>query len=225
MPDGLPNPFDAEPTTHEARLADGLSRIATAIRAHDWAGASSAGLTPTQGRALAQLNDAKDGLRLGALAATLGVSAPTASDAMAALVRKGLVLRSEAREDRRAARFSLSEAGKVAAANTASWPAFLVAALATLGDPEQAILNRALIKLIRTMQERGEIPVQRMCLTCRFFRPYAHSEDAARPHHCAFVDAAFGDRRLRLDCPEHEAADVDAQAALWSQFEAAKAPA
>ncbi|MER3418788.1 MAG: MarR family transcriptional regulator, partial [Chloroflexota bacterium] len=24
-----------------------------------------------------------------------------------------------------------------------------------------------------------------------------------RPHHCAFVDAPFGDRSIRLDCPDH----------------------
>jgi hypothetical protein len=43
-----------------------------------------------------------------------------------------------------------------------------------------------------------------MCVTCRYFRPHVHS-DPERPHHCAFVDAPFGDRALRLDCRDHEA--------------------
>jgi hypothetical protein len=30
--------------------------------------------------------------------------------------------------------------------------------------------------------------------------------EAAEPHHCAFVDAPFGNRALRLDCAEHEQA-------------------
>lgn len=32
------------------------------------------------------------------------------------------------------------------------------------------------------------------------------SQYADRPHHCALVDAAFGDRTVRSDCPDHEAA-------------------
>jgi hypothetical protein len=39
----------------------------------------------------------------------------------------------------------------------------------------------------------------------RFFQPYRHP-DPDRPHHCAFVDAPFGDGELRLDCPDHDAA-------------------
>ena len=59
--------------------------------------------------------------------------------------------------------------------------------------------------LDEALQEARAIPVQRMCLTCRHFRPHVH-DDPARPHHCAFVDAAFGDAALRLDCADHETA-------------------
>lgn len=218
MMEDAPNLFDLEEVTPEARLADGLARIATAIRSHDWAGATSAGLTPTQGRALALLDGEEDGLRLGAIARSLAVSAPTVSDAMAALVRKGLVDRTEEAGDRRAARFRLSARGRRAAADAAAWPAFLEAALARLGPSAQASLNRLLVELIRSLQSSGDIPIQRMCVTCRWFRPNAHPADAERPHHCAYVDAAFGDRRLRLDCREQEPASPEEQAALWDRF-------
>jgi hypothetical protein len=74
-----------------------------------------------------------------------------------------------------------------------------------------------LVKMIRTLQERGEIPVSRMCVTCRFFRPRVH-DDPTRPHHCAFVDAPFGDRSLRLECADHEAAPEGQRARGWEQF-------
>jgi len=32
------------------------------------------------------------------------------------------------------------------------------------------------------------------------------------------VDAPFGDRHLRLDCPEHAPADADTRAAAWARF-------
>lgn len=213
-----PNPFDLDEITPEARLAEGLERIAAAIRSHSWAGATTAGLTPTQGRALALLDGEEGGLRLGTIAQSLAVSAPTASDAMATLVRKGLVERTEEPGNRRAARFSLSSEGRSAAASAASWPTFLENALASLGPGGQASLNRLLIELIRKLQLDGSIPVQRMCVTCRWFRPFAHPGDAERPHHCAYVDAPFGDRRLRLDCREQEPALPEDQVALWDRF-------
>lgn len=216
--DHPPNPFELEPLSAEARLASGLAKLATALRSHDWAGASKEGLTPTQGRALALLENEAEGLRLGAIAEALAVSAPTASDAMAALARKGLVERTQEGADRRAARFRLSAAGRIAAARAKEWPSFLESALAALPREEQATLNRALIAIVRALQLQGDIPIQRMCVTCRWFRPYAYPDDVERPHHCALVDAPFGDRRLRLDCREQEPASPEEQVALWDRF-------
>jgi hypothetical protein len=70
---------------------------------------------------------------------------------------------------------------------------------AKLDAGEREVFQRALVKMIRSLQIQGRIPVARMCLGCRFFRPYAHASSSA-PHHCAFVDAPFGDAELRLDC-------------------------
>src|SRR3546814_1949368 len=72
-----------------------------------------------------------------------------------------------------------------------------------LDDGERAAFLKGLTKMIGALQTRGTIPVQRMCVSCAHFRPNVHS-DAATPHHCAFVDAAFGDASLRLDCRSEE---------------------
>ena len=85
-------------------------------------------------------------------------------------------------------------------------------ALASLPEAAQEQLLMSQIHIIRHLQEAGAIPLQRMCATCRHFRPHAHPH-AAMPHHCAFVDAAIGGRDLRLDCGEHEAAGPVIQAA------------
>jgi hypothetical protein len=50
-------------------------------------------------------------------------------------------------------------------------------------------------------QRSGQIPISRMCVTCRFFDPYVHA-GTGLPHHCHLVDAPFGNRQLRLRCPE-----------------------
>ena len=112
---------------------------------------------------------------------------------------------------------SLTRAGRAAANRIARWPDFLLRAVDVLAPAEQAAVHVALVKMIRTLQVRGEIPVSRMCVTCRFFRPNVH-DDPETPHHCAYVDAPFGPRHLRLDCPEHEEASGESRDALWAGF-------
>ncbi len=105
-----------------------------------------------------------------------------------------------------------------AADGVADWPDFLVRALDQLDDGEQTAFLRSLTKLIRGLQEAGDIPVQRMCAGCAFFRPNVH--DGARPHHCAFVDAAFGDRHLRFECADHQPAAPRDATAAWQRWAA-----
>jgi len=65
-----------------------------------------------------------------------------------------------------------------------------------------AIANEVLDRILG-MQRAGQIPVTKMCITCRFFEPYAHAGDDL-PHHCHLVGAPFGPRQLRLRCPEQQ---------------------
>jgi hypothetical protein len=48
--------------------------------------------------------------------------------------------------------------------------------------------------------------------------------DERAPHHCAFVDAAFGDWALRLDRADHEEAGASVAAGNWKTFVATGAP-
>jgi DNA-binding MarR family transcriptional regulator len=201
------------------RVTTGLAKVGIALKQQAWAEAGGRGLTPTQGQALALLRANPAGLRLGALAAQLGVTAPTASDSVAALHRKGLVAKAPLAGDGRAVVVRLTPAGTREAAAAAAWPDFLLEAVGELSAAEQAAFLRALVTMIRTLQERGRIPVARMCVSCRFFQPFRHA-DERRPHHCAFVDAPFGDGELRLDCPDHAAAPPEQAARTWHAFRA-----
>jgi DNA-binding MarR family transcriptional regulator len=201
------------------RVTTALAKVGIALKQQAWAEAGGSGLTPTQGQALALLRATPGGLRMGALARQLGVTQPTASDSVAALQRKGLVAKAPLAGDGRAVVVRLTPAGVREAAAAAAWPDFLLEAVGELSDAEQAAFLRGLVTMIRTLQEKGRIPVARMCVTCRFFRPFRH-DDPARPHHCAFVDAPFGDGQLRLDCPDHAAAPPEQAAATWQAFRA-----
>jgi DNA-binding MarR family transcriptional regulator len=199
------------------RVTTGLAKVGLALKHQAWAEAGGRGLTPTQGQVLALLRASPAGLRLGVLAGQLGVTAATTSDSVGALQRKGLVTKLPLASDGRGVLVRHTPAGMREAAAAAAWPDFLLEAVDELSEAEQAAFLRGLITMIRTLQTRGRIPVARMCVSCRFFQPFRHP-DGRLPHHCAFVDAAFGDGELRLDCPDHDAAPADLAAHTWEAF-------
>ncbi|WP_220338346.1 MarR family winged helix-turn-helix transcriptional regulator [Wenzhouxiangella sediminis] len=186
------------------------------LRSQDWQKAERADLTATQGQILSQLHT-RGPARVGAIAEALGVAQPTATTAVGALVRKGLVEKRADPADARASLLHLTRAGRRKAQAFEGVPEALLAAVDELDESERAAFLRSLTKMIRSLQRQRAIPVQRMCATCVHFRPNVH-DDADAPHHCAFVDAAFGDAKLRLDCGDHEALPDERAVATWRRF-------
>ncbi len=198
-------------------MITGLAKIGMALRSQAWQESGTHGLTPTQGQILVLLKNHKQPMRLSEITEGLAVKPPTASDAVAVLVDKGLVKKARSPEDKRVIALSLTEKGEADASNVASWPDFLVTAIDQLDEEEQRIFYRGLIKMIKVLADRGQIPLARMCVNCQYFRPNVHS-DSVKPHHCALIDAPLGDRSLRVDCPEHLEADKEIVARNWSSY-------
>lgn len=195
----------------------GLAKVGLYLRSEAWQRRGRTGLTPTQAQILARLRAAGP-LTLRRLADELGITPASASDSVRVLVERGLVTKDRTATDRRALALALTEAGAREAEADGSWPDLLIEAVDELAPEEQAVLLRALTKMIRTLQRDRRIAVARMCATCVHFVPNAHPDDADAPHHCAFVDAPFGDRQLRIDCPDHREADAALAEANWARL-------
>lgn len=215
--------FDAlnPPLAH--RIADALERLGGVARAGLRQSSRARRVNPLQARILCLLLG-HGGTLAGAhrLAAMLAVTPATVSGSLAVLTRKGLIAKERAAGRAGALRLALTAAGRdLAEALTAPAPAVEQALLA-LDAAEQTALLRALIKMIRALQQQGRIAVARMCVSCRHFRPHVYA-DPALPHHCALVDAAFGDRHLRIDCAEHDEAPAADAEACWRRFAAGAA--
>lgn len=213
MRDPCPPPFEASPL--DGRIATGLHKLGLALKHHEWGLANAQGLSPTQGQ-IVSLLAAEDGLTASDVAARLGIGVPTISAAVTTLAAKRFVRRAPDTRHPRARRLHLTATGRHLSAETRSWPEFLARAVGALTPAEQATLLTSLMKMIRTLQEDGQIPLQRMCATCSHFRP--HVRDGETPHHCAFVDAPMGAPHLRLDCLEHDAAPDEQQRLHWARF-------
>jgi DNA-binding transcriptional ArsR family regulator len=205
------------PLSINYRIREGLARMAIIARVDEWTKTKASGLNPTQMAILTLLEGREPGLSIRDIAAHIGVSQPTATDSVLSLEKKGLVAKRPDVADKRAVIIALTDDGLAGLDYEGGDLGARAVGSLEIGEQEELLL--ALVKMIRHLQEENAIPPQRMCVTCRFFEPFAHP-GSEQPHHCNFVDAAFGQRALRIDCREHEQADPTSRAATWEAFQA-----
>ncbi len=198
--------MDVPGPPRDEQLLAGLARLGQAVRMSAWRNAGPHGLSPLQADILMFLAGDDRPRRQGEVVSALASTAPTVSDAMRALTGKGLVTKARDVADARAFVLTLTDAGREEARRVSAVPEPLRAAVAALAPDDLAAMLRGASTMMRVLQEHHAIPVSRMCVTCRFYRPDAHPEDPRRPHHCMFVDAPFGDGELRVECPDHQPA-------------------
>lgn len=200
------------------RIMAGLARLGIALKSQSWDRTGPLGLNPTQGQILTLLLQ-KSGMQvsLSELAEQLAVSLPTVSDSVKALENKGYVKKQTDTNDKRAVGISLTAKGRVEAERLSQWPDYLLDAVEELTESERRVFLRALVKMIRSLQVRGKIPVAQMCVTCRFFRPNVY-KDPIHPHRCDFVNAPFGDGELRIVCLDHQSVPEESEDAIWQAF-------
>ncbi|HEY8515451.1 MAG TPA: MarR family winged helix-turn-helix transcriptional regulator [Candidatus Binatia bacterium] len=215
MPRRPAPPPDAAQQPLEQRIVTALHKLGLAMKQQTWLQASDEGLSPTQGQILATL--ATDGPQSATeLSRRLGLTLPTISDSVRVLAEKGLIARKPDPRHPRASLLSLTARGRTRATRAQAWPEFLAAAVGTLSEGEREAVFGALVKMIRTLQENGQIPPSRMCVSCTYFRPNVHA--GPRPHHCALVDAPMRGTDLRLDCAEHEEASAEQRRESWERL-------
>jgi DNA-binding MarR family transcriptional regulator len=190
------------------RLVSGLSKISLAIKSRTWRRQGRKGVGPLQMQVLTYLKSRPGQVAtISTIARELAVKLPTASEVIRTLAEKGLVRRRQSETDQRVVKVCLTAKGAKAGATESAWPELLAAAASRLTPQEQVGLLTALVKLIQGLQQQGEIPVARMCVSCAHFQPNKH-KGTAQPHHCRLFDVPFGDQALRLDCPEYVSAQM-----------------
>lgn len=200
------------------RLQDGIDRLLAWHRLDQQQASGPQGLNPTQLAILRLLTrPGAAGFRVKTIAHELGLRQPTVSDSLFALERKALIERRGDPQDGRALLIHPSADGRAAVATVSGQMSLMETALASLSRKEQAALLHIIIRMIRALLHEGDMPTQRMCVTCRYFRPHAQPR-TDRPHFCEFVKAPFSSADMQVDCGEHEAASPDNQAATWRIF-------
>lgn len=209
--------FDAISEPLPQALASALRRLAQLADLSTWDQWGALSLTLTQRRILEFFTTNKGDHTQANIARELGLTPATADDHLTALESRDMIERRRSHVDGHTTGFRLTPTGRRAAKALSMLPDPLKAAFGALTDEELETVYRCALKMITTLQNDGLMPVSRMCVRCQYFDPYRYP-DSPTPHHCHLVCAPFGDRHLRIDCPEQKLASADVQEALWIRF-------
>jgi DNA-binding MarR family transcriptional regulator len=205
-------------TALTTQLAAGLEKIGLAMKSRTWRREGRAGLGPLQRQVLTLLRSKPEQrATVSTVANELVIRLPTASEVIATLEQKRLVRRRRDMNDGRVVMAQLTAKGNRSCTPSSRMPDRLVTATEALSAAEQVALLKSLIKVIRSLQEQGEISVARMCVSCRSFRPNQY-DNADRPHHCDCLKIPLGDRTLRLDCHVYEPASTAQVNETWGSY-------
>ncbi|MFD4422109.1 MarR family transcriptional regulator [Agromyces sp. NPDC058484] len=187
------------PADPAAKLAAALGQLARARRIHRQDVATRHGLSPLQLELLATIAAGEPPEpSVGLLARELGITQPTATDAITALERKGLVRRDRVVDRRRRTHVRLTPPGRELASLD---DPFVAAAHTVDPDLRDATLEGAL-SMIAALVHDGTITVARTCLTCRF-----HRRDGDGGSRCDLLGMPLPRSELRVNCPEHQPAE------------------
>ncbi len=138
--------------------------------------------------------------RSSTLARELNVADPTVSDAIAALIRKGLVVRTPDPHDRRRHDLVLTPAGRKTASALSRWTAPAEIAISKLDRVEAEKLLDSLLLVMAKLHDVQLLPVVRACSTCVQLET---TETDTRSYRCRFYDTPMTVSDLRVDCGEH----------------------
>jgi DNA-binding MarR family transcriptional regulator len=136
------------------------------------------------------------------LARELNVTDPTISDAIGALIRKGLIKRRRDPFDRRTWELVLTPTGQKTAAAMSRWTAPAEVATSKLDRRDGEQLLDTLLEVIAKLFEAQLLSVNRGCSTCTQLETI---QTRPREYHCRLYDTPLSVAELRVDCADHTA--------------------
>lgn len=181
----------------EQKIGDALMRIGQAQRSLTWQQAGEAGLTPTQAQILVYLQKGEF-CRIGEIAQAMGVSQPTVTESVAAMVRKGLVEKQPDPADGRGRILALTVEGKALAGDFMLAPPPMRSAVSALTGEQQDALLIGLMHLMQGLDREGALASAKICFSCR------HYQTDNGTSYCGLMETVLPPADLRLDCADHE---------------------
>ncbi len=183
----------------EEKIFSALERLHIASRSGLQKSVLGYGVSVLQAQIMRHI-DVRNSASVSQLAEQLKVSKPTISDAVASLLTKKLVKKVMVAEDARGYHLTLTPTGHTETSNIFNYATPFLETLNSLNNKQKEAFWDALLHLLKTMQEQGLIPPQRMCFSCQYFE---QNKDRDR-YYCKLMKIALSLELLRVDCNEHK---------------------
>ena len=186
-------------TDLDARLLISLQRLSDMLKAMQWEQARLLGITPLQLQILLYVGyHTPEVNKAGNIATELQVSRPTISDAVGALVTKGLLVMQSDKRDRRSSALVLTETGGQVMEQATEYMGQLENVLDKRPAQEKSLLYQSVYSIIAGLMSPDKGGMQRMCYNCAHY-----SGNKKRQHECLFLKKSLLSAELQLDCPVH----------------------
>jgi DNA-binding MarR family transcriptional regulator len=184
----------------ESKIVASLERIAQAFRVLLWQESKDFSLTPIQVQVLIfLLYHSKEKCNVSYLAAEFNMTKATISETIKTLELKKLITKEFDTQDTRSFSIQLTDNGKYIAGKTSMFSKEIFKPVDQLHKDDKEALLMSLLNIIRHLNQSEIITIQRMCMTCTYYKSSANGQK----HFCSLLNQNLHTSDLRIDCPEH----------------------
>lgn len=181
------------------KIIVGLERISQAMKALLWDKAKVLELSPIQIQILIFIAYHKTAFNtVSYLANEFNLTKSTISDAVKALNKKELLIKSPTIDDSRSYSLSLTKKGSELLALSENFILPFQKTFDKLEKNELLSIYTTLSKLIFELNQKGILTVQRTCYACKFYDQNNHQA------YCHLLNKPLADNDIRLDCEEFD---------------------
>lgn len=183
----------------DAKILAAFERIAEVFRVLLWEKSKKIKLSPIQIQILIFLKyHEQKYCTVNSLAEEFNMTAPTISDSVKALVKKGLVKKIKNLQDKRFYYLNLTAKGEKLINQSQSFVDVLFQSLTSINQTEKETLLSSLLKIIYDLHSKSILITKRMCFTCTYFQRNNGE------YYCSLLEMNLEQKDLRIDCPEHK---------------------
>jgi DNA-binding MarR family transcriptional regulator len=184
----------------ESKIVAALERISQAFRVMLWNESKAYALSPIQIQILVfLLHHTEEKRKVSYLADEFNMTKATISETIKTLEQKQLISKETEPLDTRSYIIQLSNKGKEIAMKTSMFAEHIQTPIDKLAIHDKENLLLSLLNIIHHLNQSGIITIQRMCLTCSFYK----GSKSEKSHFCRLLNAKIAETELRIDCKEH----------------------
>jgi len=185
----------------ESKIVASLERVSQAFRVLLWNESKEFLLSPIQVQVLIfLLHHSNEKRKVSYLADEFNMTKATISDTIKTLELKSFIKKEYEPNDTRSYIIHLTKKGKKIAEQTSWFAKQIQVPIGKLHSTDKENLLLSLLDIIHHLNKSGIITIQRMCLSCHFYKTNKNGKE----HFCGLLNTRLADTELRIDCPEYK---------------------